>query len=409
MFCEGNVMMYIEDWFEENKITFTKPMDDIESSKLFASITKAERDDFFKRWIKDRSEREYIAYDITSISTYSENTEMAEWGYNRDNDNLPQVNLGMYYGVTTHMPIYYDLYSGSIPDKVYMEYMMESSKSLGIKDVCFVIDRGFVMEGNLQYLYESGYPFITAMPGDRIDAMKIIDENRDNVRKSANRINEYGIYGYQCPVNTSGIEVQAYIYFDTEKQAYDEKELFMRIERLQSELEKINRAKRVTKKYKEYFVVNDNAKGNLTFEQDTEKIDKKLSRAGFFILLSSKPGLSCVDALRVYRERDLIEKSFNHFKNHLDFRRMRTHWNKTMEGKMFVGFIALIMQSYIRRILKNDSQTKQLTFEKVLRELRKIKAVVMSDMTELLLPLTKLQKTILSVLDIQPDILLSSS
>jgi transposase len=96
----------------------------------------------------------------------------------------------------------------------------------------------------------------------------------------------------------------------------------------------------------------------------------------------------------------VIEKSFEQFKNRLDFKRMRTHWNKTTEGKMFIGFLALILRSYMFRVMKGDPQTKHLTFDKVLSELRKIKSVTLSDLSEMLIPLTKLQKTILSTLSV---------
>ena len=129
-------------------------------------------------------------------------------------------------------------------------------------------------------------------------------------------------------------------------------------------------------------------------------MDKNLERAGFFILLSSKPELTSSEVLKIYRNRDIIEKNFEQLKNGLDFKRMRTHWKKTMEGKMFIGFVALILRSYMRRMIKNAPQTKHLTFEKILIELRKIKTVMLSDMNEVLIPLTKLQKTILSALGV---------
>jgi len=399
--CEGNVMMYVEDWFDETKVPFTERMNDVDCSKLFASITAEERTRFFCTWIKCRGEKEYIAYDVSSISTYSRNIDIAEWGYNRDHDNLPQVNLGMYYGVTSHMPVYYDIYSGSIPDKTYLEFMMGSAKNLGIQNVCFVMDCGFVMEDNFRCIHDSPYSFITAMPGQRLEALRLIDENKKDIRKSVNRLSEYEIYGIRQQVNMYGISLNAYIYFDPEKQTLDEKELYARIEKLQSELEKMSHTKRVTKKYKDFFAVNEKSKDNtLGFELDTNKVDERLERSGFFILLGSKPGLSCGEVLKIYRDRDVIEKSFEQFKNRLDFKRMRTHWNKTTEGKMFVGFLALTLRSYMLRVMKCDPQTKHLTFEKVLIELRKIKSVTLSDLSEMLIPLTKLQKTILSTLSI---------
>ncbi|MCL1894516.1 MAG: hypothetical protein FWG02_09870 [Holophagaceae bacterium] len=91
--CEGNVMMYIEDWFDETEVQFAEYMDDQQCSRLFASITYDERTVFFKEWAKLRSEQEYIAYDVTSISTSSKGIDIAEWGYNRDGENIPQINL----------------------------------------------------------------------------------------------------------------------------------------------------------------------------------------------------------------------------------------------------------------------------------------------------------------------------
>ena len=68
---------------------------------------------------------------------------------------------------------------------------------------------------------------------------------------------------------------------------------------------------------------------------------------------------------------------------------------------MFVGFIALIIRSHMGRLIKSDQQTKRMTFEKVMLELRKIKTVTMSDGSNAMIPLTKQQKTILSVLNVK--------
>ena len=404
--CEGNVMMYIEDWFDETEVRFTKRMDDVDCSKLFASITDDDRNLFFAQWVRYRNEKEYIAYDVSSISTHSRNIDIAEFGYNRDEENLPQLNLGMYYGVSSHVPVYYDLYSGSIPDKTYLEFMMTTARDLGISDACYVMDRGFVTEGNLLYMHENGIDFISALPGNRLDAQALIDGNKYNIRKSANRISEYELYGSTQGTELDGVPVQAHIYYDPEKQAYDEKELYARAEKLQAELEKMNNTKRLTRKYTDYFVIDGKQKDSFTFEINGDKVDEKLGRAGFFVLLSSKPGLSSREVLKMYRTRDIVEKNFDQLKNHLDFKRMRTHWAKTTQGKMFVGFLALILRSDMLRRAKGDTQTKNLTFEKILMELRKIRSVTLSDMSEVLTPLTKLQRTILDALGVAHDRLL---
>ena len=43
-------------------------------------------------------DKEYLAYDITSVSSYSELNDMTRYGYNRDGESLPQVNIAMLFG-----------------------------------------------------------------------------------------------------------------------------------------------------------------------------------------------------------------------------------------------------------------------------------------------------------------------
>ena len=63
---------------------FAAPMDDQQCSRLSASIAHGERMAFFGGWVGGLSEQEYIAYDVTSVSTASRGIDIAEWGYNRD-------------------------------------------------------------------------------------------------------------------------------------------------------------------------------------------------------------------------------------------------------------------------------------------------------------------------------------
>ena len=236
MVCAGNVMMYIEDWFDETKVSFTAPIKDQTCSRLFASITDEEKMIFFAEWLKCRSEQEYIAYDVTSISTYAHGIDGAEWGYNRDREKLRQVNLGMFYGASSSLPVFYNMYNGSITDKTHLAFMLKNTRKLGLRNVRFVLDRGFVTDLNFSYMQEKGYKFITAFPGQRLDFAMLVDEYRGSVRKSSNRISEYEMYGLPVDYDANGVKMKAHIFFDPDKQALDEKELYAHLERLARDL-----------------------------------------------------------------------------------------------------------------------------------------------------------------------------
>jgi len=357
---------------------------------------------FFSEWIKYRGEQEYITYDITSISTYSKNIDIAEYGYNRDGDKLPQLNFGMFYGLPSRTPVYYDLYNGSIPDKTCLPYMMTNAIEFGIRDACLVFDRGFVTDENLAYLLENHFSFITAMPSEREIVKTLIDEVKGKIEKMANWIAEYQLFATKRPFLFGNTQLTAHIYYDTEKITMETSEIFSHISKLATELEKMKKSKQITKRFTDYYIVDKLSKGSISFKLDEDKIDERISRVGYFILLSSNPNLTSKEVLKTYRERDIIEKNFDQLKNKLDFKRMKTHWNKTTEGKMFVGFLALILRSYMHHVLKNDEKTKQFTFEKVLKELIKMRSILLPDGKETFLTLTKTQKTILSVLKVAP-------
>ena len=79
---------------------------------------------FLSDWIKNRKLDEYIAYNVTSVSSYSKNIEELKWGYNRDVEKLRQINIGMYYGEGSKLPLYDRIYQGSITDRSRLNCMV---------------------------------------------------------------------------------------------------------------------------------------------------------------------------------------------------------------------------------------------------------------------------------------------
>jgi hypothetical protein len=66
---------------------------------------------------------------------------------------------------------------------------------------------------------------------------------------------------------------------------------------------------------------------------------------------------------------------------------------------MFVGFIALILSSFIHRIMKEKNLYKKMTFDRLFITLSKLKIFKTSD-TEIIRPVTKDQKEIFKSFDI---------
>ena len=89
MLSEGNVMYYIGDYMEGHKTFPDGSIDNARFSRLFSEIRKEDVFLFFREWMKIKSSKEYVAYDVTSVSFYGKQMNRLEWGYNRDKEELP--------------------------------------------------------------------------------------------------------------------------------------------------------------------------------------------------------------------------------------------------------------------------------------------------------------------------------
>ena len=76
-----------------------------------------------------------------------------------------------------------------------------------------------------------------------------------------------------------------------------------------------------------------------------------------------------VEALKIYRNKDLIEKSFGNLKERLDMRRMSVASEENFEGKLFVQFVALQLLSYIKKQMDDNGRFKNYTMQSLLDEL----------------------------------------
>lgn len=404
MLCEGNVMSYYEDWYDEVYPHGNVKLGSADISRIFQAIDYKSRMDFFKTWIYARNPSEYIAYDVTSVSSYAKGIEALEWGYNRDKESLPQLNFAMYYGQQSMLPLYYCIYPGSVPDKTHLEYMLRDNELIGCKGTKYVLDRGFFTADNLRYMTEAGSRFVISVPNSSLFAKELISKYRSQiVNHSECRLGKDLPYAMAVIREDFGIRVKAHIYYNPAKAAAEEEILYGEIERCECMLKEMTETPSRSLHYDRYFKINHKKGGGIGFIRDNEKINAIISRLGFFIIVETDFEASSYEILMTYRQRDVVEKSFDDLKNELDMKRLHCHNDETTDGKMFVAFFALILRSCMQNKLRAYLSETGLSFSSVLKELRKVKYVHTKDGKKLLSPITKKQRDILSAFGLSTE------
>ena len=130
------------------------------SSELFQSITEDAKMQFFRLQGKRRVEKEYWAYDSTSISSYSENLRQVKYGKNKDGEKLPQINLALIFGENSGLPFYYRKLAGNIPDVKTIRELLRELDVLGYEKIKLVMDRGYYSVDNINALYKEHRKFL---------------------------------------------------------------------------------------------------------------------------------------------------------------------------------------------------------------------------------------------------------
>lgn len=406
MLTQNNVMYYLPDWLEEHVSFGGQELTSAGLSRLFAGITMNERILFFNDWMKHKKSNEYIAYDVTSISSYGRQMESLEWGYNRDKENLPQINLGIYFGEESRLPLYYRVYPGSIPDKAHLKYMTEDNGVISCKKARFVMDRGFYSGENLLYFVQKGCRFIIALPGHLKYCVKLIDDHREElINRTENYLGKGKPYGKAYEVEEPGFRMRVHLYYDPYKAICESEALHEEIDRMENELAQMETPPDRKIHYDRYFYINRAKDGSLAFRRNVDAINKALSRCGFFLIGETDFKKTTAEVLEIYRCRDVIEKSFCNLKNDIDMRMMYVQSDDVAEGKMFVAFIALIVRTQMYNCLKSYMYSHKYTFQKILLELDKAKLIhsaLHPDHGRLLNPPTKIQKDIFYLLSLDP-------
>lgn len=155
------------------------------------------------------------------------------------------------------------------------------------------------------------------------------------------------------------------------------------------------------KRYTDLFEIIQEGENGYTYRLKEDEIQEKANNYGYFLVFTTDTQASADDILYYYREKDIDEKMFYQLKNYEELNRLRTHNQKTTDGKIFNLFISLIIRNYMQQKLKSYMNINHLTLEKCILKLEDIKMIkIKGQPPRLLKELTKQQKELLKILGV---------
>ncbi len=402
MIISRDPTMYCADWLTGSDSFPVKNMSSQRISELLAKMTLEQRNTFYQIWCeRNRKADDYLALDITSVSSYSSGNEAVEWGHNRDGEALPQINLCMLMAEKSRLPLFQTSYSGSLSDVRTLKTTLHRFEAItGSKNITIITDKGFASQKNIRMLLDTNgdrpVKFLMAMPFSSNLVKNLVDVERNTIDGIQNTLI---INGESLRAKTKVIQwentttgLHAHIYYNPMKAAMAKEKLYAAVFSMlekakESPLDYID-----NKDFLKYLSFSKKNDGTYQIFIRSEAVEDSLRYSGWLVLLSNR-FTNAKTAMQVYRDKDVVEKGFCRLKNSIELGRLRVHGNMAMEGKLFIGFIASILLCVLNNGMVDNGFYSAYTMTEMLKILEKQRVQIINKQ-EIIFPSTKEQRTI---------------
>jgi len=331
-----------------------------------------------------------VNLDWTSIVLHGKKCRLGKRGYSRDHEpGKKQITVGIAeLAAPINIPIGITVRGGNINDQVHFVDTFNQVKDRLENGSVVVIDQGANRKKNLDLIESHNLKFVTARKLNKSDEsgwIKSFDRTKVELVDEEN-----GVYGKirKFPSRRN------YLFF-SEKLYHEQLEAkFRKVDRLFLEAETIQKSLESNRGLpKRYRIVNPlvdceysyQTKLGMLDESQAKEILKKAcitGREGFFCLVSNK-NLTLSEVLRIYRQKDSIEKIFNSLKNEIEIKPLRVWTNSAIYGALLIGFLTQLFMALIRfeheelkhtsvKFIRHSLMNLTVTVEKLKGRLRRI-------------------------------------
>ena len=370
----SGALCHCEQWSKGSDTPIDRTLADQRISELLRRITFDLKSRFFKEWVGKLGDKDNYALDITSISSYSEMAAIIRSGYNRDKEDLEQINLALMIGSDSRLPAYYSIIPGNINDKTSLKRFLHTVKAFGFERFSVVMDKGFFTIENTDEMSRLRQRFLISVENRLSFAKEHIDAVRGEIQRFDNFYDD-GASRIYCTTKTvswasndgSSHRCYVHVFFNPQKKEDDVRYFTDKLEIVRKGILEGDYAYSDSPMAKKYFTVSG-SKGRVKVTADQEMIDKKTAYSGFIVMISNHIK-DAKRALQIYRDKETAESAFDDMKNGSDFCWLRVHGEPAIEAKSFLVFLSLILRLEMSNVMLKDPVLRSKSREEILQEM----------------------------------------
>jgi transposase len=318
-----------------------------------------------------------VLYDITS--TYFEGAgpqDFAKHGYSRD--GKPQ-NVQVIVGVVmvAGWPIAHHVWAGNRVDHTTVQEVIRDLRTrFEFGRLVFVGDRGMVTEENLESITKDKHGFLVGLKRRRNAKLEgwldAVDETKwvhcpGGINAQERQTDPLRTRAQEVP---SGIpDVRVIVIDSDERRAYEQTKRQQAMERARQKLEKLKArvaagalkqpekigaaVERIMQRYHGYRYFDWKLRdGAIEYTESKAHFEREQRLEGKYVIATSEPGLSVLDAVAMYKELTEVESGFRQLKDVMALRPIYHQIESRVKAHIFVAALALLVQRLLHRRLE---------------------------------------------------------
>ena len=373
----GNTLPRLESWQVMHPLPYHEAITEDVYGKLFKDVGCNE--DGVQKYFSARAARlgesPLLAFDSTTISTYSENQSEARQGFNKDGDGLNTIKLLTLYSVKNAEPMAFAKQPGNIPDVITIENALTQLKCLNLEKPLIVTDNGYYSQNNMMEFVLRNMKFLTLVDPNIVWIRETVDALRATLSGMSStcpfdpsicgatslRIHQFSRERQRSrngnvagEKETISRRLYVHVYYSPENEAKKELAFRRDLLELKSQIEegKAEFTESAQKKIDKYLIFSRMGRGgHLKVGFNDEAIAEAKRYFGCFALVSNQ-AMDTFTALKNYRLREKIEELFAVQKGKLDGERPRTWYPDNLRGRQFTQFISLGYYCFLMKKIK---------------------------------------------------------
>jgi len=373
----GNTLPRLESWQVMHPLPYREGITEDVYGDLFKDVGRNE--DGIQNYFSSRARRldksPVLAFDSTTISTYSENQSEARRGFNKDGDGLNTIKLLTLYSVKDREPLAFAKQPGNVPDVISIENALKQIKCLDLKKPLIVTDNGYHSQENMMRFASRNMKFLTLVDTNIVWVREMVDALRENLAgmsstcpfdpsvcgATATRMHEFSRLRQRSrdgkvagEKETFSRRLYVHVFYSPDNAAKKELAFRKDLLELKSQIEDgvAEFTKSAQRKIEKYLICSTRGRGGqLKIGFNDKAIAKAKKYFGYFTLVTPQ-AMNTFTALENYRLREKIEELFGVDKGGLDGARPRAWYPDNLRGRQFAQFVALGYHCFLTKKIK---------------------------------------------------------